>query len=71
MFEYKSEVFKMSSRTSSAGVKNAKKADELDKLNQLINSYAAEGWELANQSMALDDTLMRYSVLLTFRKSKD
>ena len=70
MFEYKSEVFKMSSRTSSAGAKSPNKIDVLDKLNQLINNYAANGWELVSQSMALDDSLMRYSVLLTFKRPK-
>jgi len=71
MLEYRSEVFKMSIRTSSAGAKSPKKTDELDKLNSLINSYAADGWELAFQSMAMDDTLMRYSVLLTFIRDKE
>jgi len=70
MFEYKTEVFKMSTRVSSAGVKNSKKTEELDSLNQLLNSYASNGWELVSQSMAMDDSLMRYSVLLTFKRVK-
>ena len=70
MLEYKSEVFKMSTRTSSAGARSPKKTEELDKLNQLINNNAADGWELAFQSVAIDDTLMRYSVLLTFKRPK-
>jgi len=70
MFEYKTEVFKMPIRVSSAGAKSPRKTECLENLTQLINSYAANGWELAFQSMAMDDTLMRYSVLLTFKKPK-
>ena len=70
MFEYRSEVYKMSTGTSSAGIKKPKKLEDLNNLNQLINSYAADGWELVGQSMAMDDTLMRYSVLLTFKRQK-
>ena len=70
MYEYKSEVFKMSIRTASAGAKSPNKTENLEKLNNLINGYAANGWELAFQSMAMDDTLMRYSILLTFKRSK-
>ena len=69
MFEYKNEVFKTSTNLSSAGVKKPK-SGKIDELDQLINERAAEGWELAFQSMALDASLAQYSILLTFRKEK-
>ena len=69
MYEYKSEVFKTPSNLASAGVKKPK-SEKIDELDQLINERAAEGWELAFQSMALDASLAQYSVLMTFRKLK-
>ena len=47
MYEYKSEVFKLSARASSAGVKTPKKVDEIGNLTQFINGFASDGWELA------------------------
>ena len=70
MFEYKSEVFKVSTSIASAGIKKVK-TEKIDKLDKLINERAAEGWELAFQSMALDASLAQYSILLTFKKLKD
>ena len=70
MYEYKSDVFKTPTNLASAGVKKFK-TDKIDELDQLINERAAEGWELAFQSIALDATLGQYSILLTFKKPKN
>lgn len=64
MCEYKSEVLEASSSTFKGGIKDS----AVDKLNELINRRASEGWELAFQSMALDTSLAKYNILLTFKK---
>jgi len=70
MYEYKSEVFKASIKFGEVK-KGSARGKDLDKLDEIINQQAAEGWELAFQSIALDSTLAQHKILLTFRKPKD
>jgi len=69
-YKYKSEVFKASAKFGEVK-KGTTRGKDLDKLDELINQQAAEGWELAFQSIALDATLAQHKILLTFRKPKD
>ena len=67
MLEYKNEVFELASKTFSSKVKDS----EMNKLDELINTRVSEGWELAFQSIALNNSLSNHYVLLTFKKEKN
>jgi len=71
MYEYKSEV--LSINKEHKGIKFVKTViDNLDKdkLDELINARAAEGWELVTHSSLVDNALGRVSTIVTFRRPR-
>ena len=71
MFEYKSE--KVNILIPSKGIKIVKNiVDDVDTkiLDELINSQAAEGWELVTHSSMVDPVTARINMIVTFRKEK-
>jgi hypothetical protein len=66
MFEYKSEVIE----TSVKWVRDSASAEDVEKLDELINKRAGEGWEFAGHSYMANVTAARSAILVTFRKEK-
>jgi len=71
MFEYKSEV--LSVTKASKGFKIVKTIVdhvEVEKLDDLINTQAEEGWELVTHSSMVDTVTGSVNMVVTFRKPK-
>ncbi|WP_314068226.1 DUF4177 domain-containing protein [uncultured Vagococcus sp.] len=64
MFEYKSEVLE----TSFKWGKDSASEKDLVQLDQLINTRAKEGWELATHGYMPNVTATRSAFLITFKK---
>ena len=64
MKEYKSEFFKLESRLMKIAIKD----DEINKLNELINARAAEGWVIIAHSFVGGIDVQGRGILLTFKK---
>ena len=72
MYEYKSEIVSIipESKGKIKFVMSVADYTELAKFDELINSHAAEGWELATHSAIVDATVGRINILATFRRQK-
>ena len=71
MFEYKSEL--LSVQVKMKGLKIvATIIDHIDleKLDELINERAEEGWELVTHSSIADIVVGRVNTIVTFRREK-
>jgi len=71
MYEYKSEALMI--HKQSKGLKIVKSITEhidTEKLDELINSQAAQGWELVTHSSVVDNVIARVNTIVTFRRPK-
>ena len=71
MYEYKSVA--VSIHEESKGIKVMKTIVDrinLEKLDELINAWAAEGWELVTHSAVVDTVVARVNIIVTFRRAK-
>ena len=66
MFEYKSEILKASIKLFKDGASDA----DVSSLDELINSRAADGWELVTYVHMAEVFGVRGSFLTTFRRQK-
>jgi hypothetical protein len=66
MFEYKSEIVKFPIRLFKSTINEA----QISHLDELINTRAAEGWELVAHSLSSNDLESAYHMIVTFRKKK-
>lgn len=66
MFEYKSEVLKISYKLLKASINDS----EVVKLDELLNERAAEGWKLVTHSFMGGTDNMANGILITFKKEK-
>ena len=70
MYEYKSEILKVTGKFSGNMVSEKSKESATGKVDELINGQAAEGWEFVCHSIASNALIANYDILLTFRKLK-
>lgn len=66
MWTYKSEVLE----TSVKWFKDSASSEDLERLEDLINHRAKEGWELVTHSYMANVLATRSAILITFRKEK-
>jgi hypothetical protein len=66
LFEYKSEILKISYKLLRASINDS----EVDNLGKLINERALEGWELVTYSFMGGADNLGNGVLITFKKEK-
>ena len=66
MWTYRSEVLE----TSVKWFKDSANIEDLERLDDLINSRANEGWEFVTHSYMPNVIATRSSILVTFRKEK-
>ena len=67
MYIYKSEVIDTEMKW---GLKDSASAKDVEKLDELINKKAEEGWELVEYSYMSNAFGARSAILVTFRKKK-
>lgn len=67
MFEYKSEL--LDSRVK-WGFNDSADEKDIEKLDQLINERASEGWELVTYSYMTNNTGVKSTFVITFRRKK-
>ena len=67
MYIYKSEVIDTEMKW---GFKDSASAKDVEKLDELINQKAEEGWELAEYSYMANAFGARSAILITFKKEK-
>ncbi len=67
MYQYKTEILNVSTKYVSD------KANEKDtlELDELLNTRAAEGWELVTYDYMIGALQVRGTFIITFRKEKD
>ena len=66
MWTYRSEVLE----TSVKWFKDSANIEDLERLDDLINSRANEGWEFVTPSYMPNVIATRSAILVTFRKEK-
>ena len=66
MWVYKSELLE----TSIKWFKDSASVEDLDRLDDLINTRSAEGWEFVTHSYMPNVIATRSAILVTFRKEK-
>ena len=71
MFEYKSEILKISGKFSGNLAGEKSKNSVTSEVDALINKQASEGWEFVCHSIASNPIVANYDVLLTFKKPKE
>jgi hypothetical protein len=64
MFEYKSEILKISYKLLKASINE----EEVRRLDDLINKRAAEGWLLVTYTFMGGSDNLRNGILVTFKK---
>ena len=67
MYIYKSEVIETETKW---GFKDSASQNDVDKLDELINSKAEEGWELVSHSYMTNQFAPKSAILVTFKKKK-
>ena len=67
MYTYKSEVINTETKW---GFNDSASPKDVEKLDELINTRANEGWELANYSYMPNVFGTRSAILVTFKKKK-
>ena len=65
MYTYKSEVIDTEVKW---GFRDSASAKDIEKLDELINQKAKEGWELVEYSYMANAFGVRSAILITFRK---
>ena len=64
------DIQKWSVRNVSEMVKDSANIEDLERLDDLINSRANEGWEFVTHSYMPNVIATRSAILVTFRKEK-
>lgn len=67
MYTYKSEVIDTEVKW---GFKDSASQKDVEKLDELINQRAEEGWELVEYSYMANAFGSRSAILITFKKAK-
>ena len=67
MYIYKSEVIDTETKW---GLKDSASQKDVEKLDELINKKAEEGWELVEYSYMSNAFGARSAILITFKKKK-
>lgn|GEM_PF-709794 len=66
IYEYKSELWK----GSISWVSDKPKTKDVEKMDEFINAWASEGWELVSNSFLTNPFSATKATLLTFRRER-
>ncbi len=66
MYEYKSEVVKLSHAFWTGSVKEG----ELGEVDRVLNDMSIDGWELASSNMTLEPNIASTMILLIFKRKR-